>query len=1138
MAVLRQRSRQPFMLVASVCLLAGLVVPTGGPAAAAGAPGSISTVAGGGLGIGGSAVEARVGNPIGVAVDNAGNVYVVDQESNSVNKVSPAGIMTRVAGNGFPGFSGDGGPATEAQLLSPYDVAVDASGNVYIADYANGRIRKVTTNGIIATIAGNGVLDDGGDEGPATSAMLTPQAVAVDGSGNVYFSDQFSYRVRRIDTAGIIHAFAGQFYDFSFPWFGGDGGPAVDAQIFGPFGLDADAEGNVFISDNFNNRIRKVDTAGIIHTVAGTGDPFEFQFGGDGGPATEAFFAGPSDVDVHPSGTLIVTDQFNSRVRQIVPGGDGEVSGTADEIITTVAGNGDGESSGDGGPATAAGIAQPTSTAVDAAGNLFVADPRGHSVRRVDAVTQVIDRYAGGGVGDGSPATNALLTRPYGIATSGGSVFVSEGNDVFDFDQTLGNRVRRIDPSGVISTFAGTGATGFGGDGGPATDALLNDPRGVSTAANGDVFIADCANQRVRRVASDGTIDTVAGGGAPFDGVGDGLAAKDAALQCPSGIEVARIGPGAGTLYIADGDGHRVRRVAPGADGVVNGGPGETITTVGGTGTAGFSGDGGPAVAAQVRFTAQSREAQEDDPGPDVTLDGAGNLVIGDEGNNRVRRIAAGADGVVNGGAGETITTVAGNGAVGFGNNGVPATSVPVNGPEGVTFDPSGNLVIAETKFGRVRKVDAAGTITTIVGTGFPGYGGDGGPATAAQVSNPTHLVYDAAGALLITDRGNNRVRRVEPGAVAPPAPAKKKECGIVITKNTTLKADLGPCPGDGIVIGADDITLDLGGYRIIGTPGSPDSAGVRVNNRSGVTVRGGATRGTRPGGSAMGTVTGFGAGVAVIGGSHNTVTGLNVQDNVGFGSLGDGIGIFFSSHNRIENNVLTGNGIYDGIGVLGIGSDHNVITGNLVQGTTALGERGDGIGLGIVLNPFLDLTYPRQITHTGNVVTGNTVRDSEASGISSLGNTNGMIARNTVEDNGLVLIFPAGSGIGVQSLIQTPPETDMVVEANEVHGNARHGLDVQSRRNVIRGNNAAGNRANPSFFGGFDLRDANANCDSNVWDANIWGSGGFSPACTTAGGHEQIAPLLSAGADPSPGPVQVDPRPRKHPPRPASSGP
>ena len=1083
-------------------------MPIVGTAALPGVPGSITTVAGGGTGDGGSALQARVGNPSGVTVDSAGNVYIADQDSSTVRKVSAAGVITRVAGNGVPGFSGDGGQAGLAQINSPYDVAVDPAGNLYIADYGNARIRKVATDGIITTIGGNGVFEEGGDEGPATSASLVPQSVAVASSGDVYLSDQFSYRVRRIDTGGTIHAFAGQVYDFSFPWFGGDGGPAVDAQLFSPFGLDTDAEGNVFISDQYNSRIRKVDTAGVIHTVAGTGDAFDFQFGGDGGPATEARFAGPTDVAVDASGRLIVSDFGNNRVRQIVPGADGEVNGDGDETITTVAGSDIfGDPAGNGGPATEASLPAPQSTAVDAAGNLFITDQQGHTVRRVDAVTQIIDRYTGGGVGDGGPATNAVLVRPYGMAAGTGGVYVSEGDEASGQDPTLGNRVRRIDGSGVITTVAGTGAAGFSGDGGPGAAALLDDPRGVAVDPTGNLYIADCGNHRVRRVTPGGTITTVAGGGAPGDGVGDGLAPTAAALQCPSGVDVAGSGPGAGSLYVADADGHRVRRVSPGVDGVVDGGPGETITTVVGTGTRGFGGDGGPAAVAQVSFPSQAVGSVDDDPGPDVVVGPTGDLFVADEGNNRVRKVVAGADGIVDRGPGETITTVAGNGGIGVGMDGVAATTVPVNGPEGVTIDPSGNLVIAETRFGRVRRVDAAGTITTIVGTGFPGYSGDGGPATAAQVSNPTQVVYDAAGSLFLTDRRNSFVRRVEAGTPPPPVAAKKKDCGAVITKNTTLGADVGPCPGNGIVIGADNITLNLAGHRIIGTPGKPDSAGIRLGNRTGVTVRGGASKGPKPGRSAMGTVTGFGAGVAIIGGSHNTVSGVNVEDNVGFGTFGDGIGIFFSSHNRIEGNVLTGNGVYDGVGVLGIGSDHNVITGNLVQGTTTLGDGGDGVGLGIVLNPFLDLTYPRRITHTGNEVTGNVVRGSDASGISSLGNTHGTIARNTVEGNGLVVIFPAGSGIGVQSLIQTPPETDMVIEANEVHGNARHGLDVQSRRNVIRGNNAAGNVANPSFFGGFDLRDANTNCDSNVWDANVWGSGGFSPACTTTKATRSWAP-------------------------------
>jgi sugar lactone lactonase YvrE len=331
--------------------------------------GTISTVAGGSVGDGGPAVNAPVNTPSAAAVDSAGNLYIANTYNNRVRKVSTSGTITTVAGNGTPGFSGDGGPATNASLASPTGVAVDAAGNLYIADAGNDRVRKVSASGTITTVAGTGTPGFSGDGGPATGAGLVyPSGVAVDAAGNLYIADTYNNRVRKVSASGTITTVAGN----GTPGFSGDGGPATNASLASPSGVAVDAAGNLYIADPDNSRVRKVSTSGTITTVAGNGTP---GFSGDGGPATNASLFNPSGVAVDAAGNLYIADTTNSRVRKV------STSGT----ITTVAGNGTPGFSGDGGPATNASLVYPSGVAVDAAGNLYIADSQNNRVRKVAA---------------------------------------------------------------------------------------------------------------------------------------------------------------------------------------------------------------------------------------------------------------------------------------------------------------------------------------------------------------------------------------------------------------------------------------------------------------------------------------------------------------------------------------------------------------------------------------------------------------------------------------------------------------------------------------------------------------------------------------------------------------------------------
>ncbi len=335
---------------------------------------SISTVAGvrqGSGGDGGPATAAELMLPQGVTQDALGNLYIADRDNHRVRKVTPAGTISTVAGTGGMDFSGDGGPATAAQMRDPGGVAVDAAGNLYIADTNNHRIRKVTPAGTISTVAGVAGLGFSGDGGPATAAHLFgPVGVAVDAAGNLYIADTRNNRIRKVDSAGDIHTVAGTGTSGS----SGDGGSATLAQLSGPMAVAVDAAGNLYIADGYNNRIRKVDSAGDIHTVAGTGI---YGSSGDGGSATVARLGNPYGVAVDAAGNLYISDSGNHRIRKV------DSAGT----IHALAGTGTSGFSGDGGPAAAAQFFIPYGVSVDAAGNtLYIADLNNNRIRKVSAV--------------------------------------------------------------------------------------------------------------------------------------------------------------------------------------------------------------------------------------------------------------------------------------------------------------------------------------------------------------------------------------------------------------------------------------------------------------------------------------------------------------------------------------------------------------------------------------------------------------------------------------------------------------------------------------------------------------------------------------------------------------------------------
>jgi trimeric autotransporter adhesin len=339
---------------------------------------TIVTIAGTGTigysGDGGAATAAMLRYPQNVVADVAGNVYIGDAVNNCVRKIDKAGIISTIAGTGTSGFSGDGGAATAATFNNTQGIAVDATGNVYVADYMNNRVRKISTSGIITTIAGAGTAGHTGDGGAATLAELfMPYGIHLDASGNLYIAEEGNC-IRKVTTSGIITTIAGT----GVAGFSGDGGPATAALLHQCRDVAVDAAGNVYIADLLNRRIRKVNTAGIISTFAGTGN---MSYSGDGGQATATDLCTPAGVAVDAAGNVYIVEAMcGSRIRKVNSSG----------IVTTVAGMTTAGYSGDGGDATLAQLYNPSDIAIDGAGNMYIADTYNQRIRKVPGVTSVV----------------------------------------------------------------------------------------------------------------------------------------------------------------------------------------------------------------------------------------------------------------------------------------------------------------------------------------------------------------------------------------------------------------------------------------------------------------------------------------------------------------------------------------------------------------------------------------------------------------------------------------------------------------------------------------------------------------------------------------------------------------------------
>lgn len=572
----------------------------------------VQTIAGSGFtGDGGLAIKALLASVQGVAADALGNYYLADTDANCVRRISPNGIITTIAGTGKPGFSGDGGQATLAQLNLPYGVAADLTGNVYVADFGNKCIRKISPNGTISTVAGL----------TSSTQMSGPRNIAVDTLGTLYISDFTASRVYRLTPQGVFTAYAGSPYAVAL----GDSGPATLARLNNPAGLAIDLTGNLYIADSGNKRIRIV-SKGIINTVnapvstpvglaidysnnlyvadAGTGLFSRISNPASASPVIKSWPQNCRDVAVDYSGNVLLAD---GNIAYLFNG----------SVISTIAGGYDYLFAGDEGPATGARMNGPLGVARDPAGNLYISDSGNGRIRMVSP----------DGVIHSDPTE---FKSPAGLAFDGnsGNLYIADSG---------ADSVFMLGPSAILTIVAGGKGQGLSGDGGLAINAQLNAPSAVAyDPLSGTLYICDQGNNSVRMVTSDGKIQTLvqlpSPAGIAVDPLGNVFVAATGLVARiePGGAAVDNISTAGiwispqalafdstGVLYVTDPGAERITRV--GLDG--------TVSLVAGTGVQGFSGDGGPGLTASF-----------DTPSA-LVADASGVLYVADTGNNRIRSL-------------------------------------------------------------------------------------------------------------------------------------------------------------------------------------------------------------------------------------------------------------------------------------------------------------------------------------------------------------------------------------------------------------------------------------------------------------------------------------------------------------------
>jgi len=607
-------------------------------------------------------------HPVDLTSDAAGNIYASDPYNNVIVKLDTKGELNLLAGKfafAIGGYADGTGAA--AKFNYQHGIVCDAAGNIFVADYTNNRIRKITPAGVVTTFAGDGTM--GNTDGPGTTASFTSlKSITIDGSGNLYVLDNFT-AMRKITSAGIVSTFY-------------TGLPPLEA--FGNFTLSP--SGDFYFSYRQLNLIYKLSKAGVLSIFAGSGNK-----GSADGKGTAASFWGPTGITTDASGNVYVSEQGSHLIRKITPAG----------VVTTIAGSGVADEKD--GTGKQASFNYPAGLIVDAAGNIIVGDEEGKSIRKVTqagVVTTIMGSVRSVINGDAKTAT---FNQPTGLVTDAtGNVYVADAGS---------NLIRKITPAGTVSTFAGSG--NIGNADGALKSASFSSPTGITIDASGNFFVADSANNVIRKISTTGQVSSiqlfVAANGA------------SGPLNYPTGVAV----DGSGNIYYNNSYWNTLCQISP------------TVIS-----TYSFGNNPGPSNG-MFFFKAFG-----------VAVDKDGNVYVADAGNSRICKVnTAGLE-----------TTIAG--VASAGNFPVPGytngtgTNASFNHPKGVAVDGSGNVYIADTQNNVIRKITAAGVVTTIAGTGVAGASdGNGGSAT---FNKPMGLSVNSTGTIIyVADTGNNLIRKI-----------------------------------------------------------------------------------------------------------------------------------------------------------------------------------------------------------------------------------------------------------------------------------------------------------------------------------------------------------------------------------------
>lgn len=656
---------------------------------------SVSTLAGnpGQTSVDGTTNNARFNNPWGVVVDGSGDVFVADTDSHCIRKVTSAGVVTTYAGAISVAGTNDGS-TTSARFDSPTGVAIDGLGTLYVSDSGNHTIRKITSLGTVSTLAGSPTLS-GTSDGSTTSARFNhPEGIALNAAGTIlYVADTFNHTVRAVTSGGSVTTYAGT---------AGTPGSAnltgTSASFNTPQGVAVDSSGNVYVADTGNQLIRLISAGAVVSTLAGVSG----TIGANNGTSSSATFWDPLGIAVSGS-TVYVADSFNNTIRKI----------TAGSVTTPVGSAGDiGSADGSG---SSARFWQPQGVALDASGNIYVADGANGTIRKITG-TSVVTLAGSASIGsaDGNAST-ARFFFPGGITIdSSGNTYVAD---------TQNNTIRTVTAAGVSSTLAGTAGVSGSTDGN-VSSARFNTPQGIARDSSANIYIADTGNHTIRKIT--GTTVSLFAGTTGTSGVADGPVAT-AQFNSPQDVAV----DSSGNIYVADTWNHTIRKITSGV-----------VSTL--AGVAGASGDsdgtGANVGTNGARFYA---------PGG-LAVDGSGNVFVADTYNHTIRKITS---------AG-VVSTIAGLGGY-FGTEDGTNGNAHFFFPKGVSVDASGNVYVLDSGNHTVRKLTVSGTnwiVTTVAGTANLS-GTANGLGGAARFFSPVALDINPSGTFAIADLGNNAIR-------------------------------------------------------------------------------------------------------------------------------------------------------------------------------------------------------------------------------------------------------------------------------------------------------------------------------------------------------------------------------------------